>query len=104
MKKTILPILFMLIVSAALAQETAIKYLSGTDKDHTVQWDFFCTGGRNSNNGQKLTSPLTGNCRVLAHTTTGTIKLKLTNRDYISMNLLPVTGRIRKYLLFLKDR
>lgn len=57
MKKTILPILFMLIVSAALAQETAIKYLSGTDKDHTVQWDFFCTGGRNSNKWTKINVP-----------------------------------------------
>ena len=27
---------------------TQIQYLSGTDKDHTVTWDFFCTGGRKS--------------------------------------------------------
>ncbi len=30
------------------AQETTIKYLSGTDKDHTVKWDFFVTKGMNS--------------------------------------------------------
>ncbi len=24
-------------------------YLSGTDKDHTVDWEFYCTGGRKSN-------------------------------------------------------
>jgi hypothetical protein len=30
------------------AQETETVYLSGTDKDHTVQWEFFCTSGRNS--------------------------------------------------------
>ncbi len=30
------------------AQSTITQYLSGTDKDHTVNWDFFCTKGRNS--------------------------------------------------------
>ncbi len=30
------------------AQKTELLYLSGTDKDHTVRWDFFCTNGRNS--------------------------------------------------------
>jgi hypothetical protein len=32
----------------ANAQQTIVQYLSGTDKDHTVQWDFRCTKGRNS--------------------------------------------------------
>lgn len=31
-----------------LAQSTERQYLSGTDKDHTVNWDFFCSEGRNS--------------------------------------------------------
>lgn len=30
------------------AQKTEIQYLSGTDKDHTVTWDFYCTNGMNS--------------------------------------------------------
>lgn len=30
------------------AQKTELQYLSGKDKDHTVQWDFFCSEGRNS--------------------------------------------------------
>lgn len=38
---------FLFIVSG-LAQQTIIKYLSGTGNDHTVTWDFYCTGGRNS--------------------------------------------------------
>ena len=29
---------------------TQIQYLSGTDKDHTVPWQFLCTGGGRSNN------------------------------------------------------
>lgn len=34
--------------SVAHAQETRIHYLSGTDKDHRVDWTFFCTAGRKS--------------------------------------------------------
>lgn len=30
------------------AQKTELQYLSGKDKDHTVQWEFFCSEGRNS--------------------------------------------------------
>lgn len=33
---------------ALLAQQTEIQYLSGLDKDHTVNWEFYCTGGMNS--------------------------------------------------------
>jgi hypothetical protein len=39
------------------AQKTETKYLSGTDKDHTVQWDFFCTSGRNSGVWSKIAVP-----------------------------------------------
>ena len=28
--------------------DTQIQYLSGTDKDHTVPWEFYCTSGNNS--------------------------------------------------------
>ena len=36
-------------ISGVIAQTgTQIQYLSGTDKDNTVLWEFFCTGGRNS--------------------------------------------------------
>lgn len=40
--------LFALCALSANAQKTEIKYLSGTDKDHTVTWDFYCTNGMNS--------------------------------------------------------
>ena len=39
------------------AQETEVLYLSGTDKDHTVDWDFLCTGGRNSDVWTKIPVP-----------------------------------------------
>ncbi len=40
----------------ARSQEKEIKYLSGTDKDHTVAWQFFCTGGRKSGTVDYYTS------------------------------------------------
>jgi hypothetical protein len=42
--------------SFSFAQQTIIQYLSGTDKDHTVNWDFFCTQGRKS--GIRTTIPV----------------------------------------------
>jgi beta-galactosidase/beta-glucuronidase len=39
------------------AQKTAIQYLSGVDKDHTVAWDFYCTAGRNSGKWSKIQVP-----------------------------------------------
>ena len=39
--------LFVENVSAQPAQKE-IQYLSGTDNENTVTWDFYCTGGRNS--------------------------------------------------------
>ncbi len=38
------------------AQETQIVYLSGTGSDNRVDWDFYCTGGRNS--GKWTTIPV----------------------------------------------
>jgi len=49
MKKTFLFVFCILFSLLAQAQKTEKLYLSGTDKDHTKTWDFFCTGGRNSN-------------------------------------------------------
>ena len=39
------------------AQKTETQLLSGSDKDHTVDWDFFCTGGRNSGRWTKIPVP-----------------------------------------------
>ncbi|NLR58552.1 glycoside hydrolase family 2 [Chitinophaga polysaccharea] len=48
-----------LCLQSASAQETQRIYLSGTDKDHTVDWDFYCSGGRKS--GQWTTIPVPSN-------------------------------------------
>ena len=37
--------------------QTQKVYLSGTDKDHTVQWDFYCSKGMNSGKWSKIAVP-----------------------------------------------
>ena len=39
------------------AQQTEKKYLSGTGNDHTVNWDFFVTGGMNANKWSTIAVP-----------------------------------------------
>ena len=39
------------------SQSTELVYLSGKDADHTVDWDFFCTDGRNSGEWTKIAVP-----------------------------------------------
>ncbi len=39
------------------AQQTNKVFLSGTDFEHPVQWDFMCTAGNNSNNWSKINVP-----------------------------------------------
>jgi hypothetical protein len=41
----------------SFGQQKEIRYLSGTDNNHTVDWDFFCTGGRNSGYWTKISVP-----------------------------------------------
>ena len=50
--------LLMMFLSASLfAQETEKMFLSGTDKDNTVEWDFFCTKGARSGEWTKIAVP-----------------------------------------------
>ncbi|MFD1470675.1 glycoside hydrolase family 2 TIM barrel-domain containing protein [Hymenobacter caeli] len=53
----LLTLLLWLAGPGARAQDTVVQYLSGTDKDHTVQWDFFCTKGQNSGKWSKIAVP-----------------------------------------------
>src|SRR5665647_2149164 len=47
-KKLVFLLFFLSAISSnTQAQQTVIQYLSGTDKDHTVQWDFMITTERN---------------------------------------------------------
>ena len=44
-------------LSQLLAQNTNYQYLSGTDKDHTVNWDFFINTGQRSGAWAKIAVP-----------------------------------------------
>jgi hypothetical protein len=59
MKKTFVWIVLSLVNIHTFSQETITHYLSGTDKDHTVPWEFFCTKGRKS--GAWTTIPVPSN-------------------------------------------
>src|SRR6059058_4731740 len=56
MKKIFLSILISFPL-AVFSQQKEIQYLSGTDNIHTMSWDFFCTGGRNSGKWTKIPVP-----------------------------------------------
>jgi hypothetical protein len=57
MKRITLLSILVVIAANSLAQQTIVKYLSGTDKDHTVLWDFYCSEGRKSGNWTKIPVP-----------------------------------------------
>ncbi len=57
LKRTFLLTLIFPAILCVNAQQTELKYLSGLDKDHTVEWDFFCTSGRNSGEWSKIKVP-----------------------------------------------
>ena len=57
MKRIFLFSIIFLSFLSGYSQKTETIYLSGTDKDHTVQWDFFCTNGRNSGTWSKIAVP-----------------------------------------------
>ncbi|MEH6307973.1 glycoside hydrolase family 2 TIM barrel-domain containing protein [Olivibacter sp. CPCC 100613] len=58
--KTFLFFIFMTFgLYTASSQEVGkqVQYLSGTDNQHTVTWDFWCSGGRNSGKWGKIVVP-----------------------------------------------
>jgi hypothetical protein len=57
MKRTLLITLMILSFLTAGAQKTELQYLSGFDKDRTVEWDFLCTNGMNSGKWSKIDVP-----------------------------------------------
>ena len=58
-QKIILPLLLIACSGLLHAQKTEIQYLSGKGSDKTVNWQFFCTEGRNS--GKWTTIPVPSN-------------------------------------------
>ncbi len=63
MKHILMTIFAGCLFSTINAQQTIVQYLSGTDKDHTENWEFMCNGGRNS--GSWTTLPVPSNWEML---------------------------------------
>ncbi|MGL6161180.1 glycoside hydrolase family 2 TIM barrel-domain containing protein [Microbulbifer sp.] len=57
--RSISALFFLALSATVIADPTEIRYLSGTDKDHTVDWQFKVSGGRNS--GHWTTIPVPSN-------------------------------------------
>ena len=53
----VLSLLFFCLSGCTHAHKTQRVYLSGLDRDHTVQWDFYCTKGRKSGQWTKIKVP-----------------------------------------------
>jgi len=67
---------------SANAQETEVMYLSGTDKDHTVKWDFYCTSGRNSGIWNKIEVPSCWELQGYGSYLYGNVNLKADEKGY----------------------
>jgi hypothetical protein len=50
-------LLYLFFQSFMVAQKTEIQYISGTDCDNTVQWQFYCTEGQNSGKWSTIQVP-----------------------------------------------
>ncbi|MBD0401637.1 glycoside hydrolase family 2 protein [Flammeovirga sp. EKP202] len=48
---------FLASTTAQNTQLTEIRYLTGTDKDHTTPWDFYCSSGQNSKKWTTIETP-----------------------------------------------
>jgi len=57
MKKALLFVFIFLVCFSVKAQQTEIQYLSGTDKDNMVQWDFMVNNGMNKGKWSKIGVP-----------------------------------------------
>ncbi|MFA9370196.1 MAG: glycoside hydrolase family 2 TIM barrel-domain containing protein [Labilibaculum antarcticum] len=57
MKHQLITYLFLVSFFCATGQQTEQQYLSGTGLGNTVTWDFYCTGGQNSQKWSKIEVP-----------------------------------------------
>ena len=99
MQKIFLQLLLMLISYCAFSQGTIIKYLSGTDKDHTVPWDFYCTGGRNSGKWTKIPVPSNWELQGFGTYNYGHDKVKANEQGLYKYEFLSESGKGKKVFI-----
>jgi beta-galactosidase/beta-glucuronidase len=57
LKRLIITVTIFMWSTLSFGQGTEVQFLSGTDKDNTVNWDFLCTAGHNSGTWTKIPVP-----------------------------------------------
>lgn len=80
-----LALLLLVSLSSALLnaqKETEIVYLSGTDKDSLVDWDFFCSEGANSGKWTKIGVPSCWEQQGFGNYNYGSDKLEKQSKEY----------------------
>lgn len=88
-----------LISYGAFSQGTIIKYLSGTDKDHTVPWDFYCTGGRNSGKWTKIPVPSNWELQGFGTYNYGHDKVKANEQGLYKYEFLSESGKGKRVFI-----
>ena len=87
------------------AQKTEIQYLSGRDKDHTVQWDFFCTNGMNSGKWSKIGVPSNWELQGFGSYLYGKINLAVNEKGLYKYEFsIPLKWTRKEYTLSSKDQ
>ena len=69
-------IIFLILSICISARGTEVLYLSGRGCDSTVEWDFLCTAGRNSNVWTKIPVPSNWECQGFGQYTYGHMPLQ----------------------------
>ena len=87
------------------AQKTEDRYLSGYDKDHTVQWDFFCTNGRNSGKWSKIAVPSNWELQGFGSYLYGKTNMAANEKGLYKYKFaVNKTGKRKRFILYLKGQ
>ena len=99
MKKLVLQAVFVLVYGSGFSQGTFIQYLSGTDKDHTIPWDFYCTEGRASGKWTKIAVPSNWELQGFGTYNYGHDKVKGTEQGLYKTEFTLVAGKGKKVFI-----
>ena len=95
--------LFGFTIFGANAQESEVQYLSGTDKDNTRKWEFFCSEGRNSGHWTTIEVPGHWDTQGFGGYNYGHDAKPPVRKVFIAMSLpYRQSGKIRRFILCLR--